>query len=119
MELTLNIYSLERDENGNRIIEKTYKAQSCDLLFAPIEDTLSVLDGTDFSDDKKLTQLIFTMMKQVKPILKDVFYGLTDEELKRTSLNEVVTVIIGILGEALEGILSNENVKNAMRGLNK
>lgn len=119
MELKLNIYSLERDENGKRKIEKTYTAQSCDLLFAPIEDTLAVLEGGDFTDEKTLTKLIFTMMKQVKPILKDVFYGLTDEELKRTSLNEVVTVIICILSEAMSGILSNENVKNAIRGLNK
>ena len=119
MELKLNIYSLERDENGKRKIEKTYVTQSCDLLYAPIEDTLAVLDGGDFTDDKQLTQLILTMMKQVKPILKDVFYGLTDEELKRTSLNEVVTIIICILSEAMNGILSNENVKNAIRGLNK
>ena len=119
MEIKLNIYSRVRDENGNRKIEKTYTAQSCDLLFAPIEDTLGVLEGGDFTDEKTLAKLIFTMMKQVKPILKDVFYGLTDEELKRTSLNEVVTVIICILNEAMDGILSNENVKNAIRGLNK
>lgn len=30
MKLVLNIYSRERDENGNRIISKTYKANDYD-----------------------------------------------------------------------------------------
>lgn len=38
MKLVLNIYSRERDENGNRIISKTYKANDYELLYGVVED---------------------------------------------------------------------------------
>jgi len=117
MELVLNIYSNDRDEKGERIIEKTYKANSVDLLYAPIEDTLAIMENADLTDESVLTKLVLTGMKQIKPILKDVFIGLTDEELKKARINEIVAVLIGILSEALTGILSNETIKNVIRGL--
>ena len=117
MKLILNIYSDERNEKGEREILKTYEAQSVDLLYAPIEDTLAILENSDLRNEEALTRLVLTGMKQIKPILKDVFIGLTDEDLKKAKISEIVAVLIGILSEALTGILSNETKKNVIRGL--
>ena len=116
MELKLNVYKNEKDENGKRIIDKTYVANSCDLLWGPIEDVLGVLDFENLTTNEEITKMVFTVMGQIKPILKDIFWGLTDEELKRVSAKEIIPVIFGILGEAIQGILEDENIKNLVRG---
>lgn len=53
-------------------------------------------------------------MNQVKPLLKDVFYGLTDEELKYIKVKELIPVVVGILQIAKEQF--SDGSKNVMRG---
>ena len=48
MKLVLNIYSRERDENGNRIISKTYKANDYELLYGVVEDVLNLFDPKNY-----------------------------------------------------------------------
>ena len=116
-ELKLNIYSNERDGEGNRIIEKTYKTSTCDMLWGPVEDILGVIDLENMNDNNEIVKVLFTVISQIKPILKDVFYGLTDEELRRISSKEIVPIVFAILQEAINGILEDENIKNLMGGM--
>lgn len=114
MKLELNIYSKKRDKEGNRLIEKKYEVESYDVLYGTIEDVLNLFDGADFNDNEQLVKVIMTAKNQVNDLLKDIFYGLTDEELKKVALNDVTKALIGVLKYAIFQMMSE--AKNAMRG---
>ena len=104
MELKLNIYD-------KREIEKTYTANTYDLMYGTMEDLLNVLDLDSLSgdaNDKALLSLAADVVKrglpQLKPLLMDVFYGVTDEELRRCRVTELVGVVIKLAKYSLNEI---------------
>lgn len=114
MELVLNIYSRERDEKGNRIISKTYKANDYELLYGVIEDVLNLFDPNVLKDEEKLLDIIQSARNEVNDLLKDIFFGITDEELRYTTLNEIVEVVVNVLKYSIVGIIGK--AKNVVRG---
>lgn len=114
MEVKLNIYSREKDEKGNRIISKTYTADSYDLLYGTVEDVLNLFDVVNINDENEIIRLINKAKNQVNDLMKDVFFGLTDDELKMVSIKEVAMVLVEITKYGISGLASE--VKNAMRG---
>ncbi len=100
--IKLNIY---KNENGSKIIEKTYEATEFDLMFGTVEDILNLMNVGDAKNDTDLMlQIARNVGKccgQLRPLLMDVFPGLTDEELTRTKVKEIVTVVMTILKNAL------------------
>lgn len=113
-ELKLNIYRDGRDENGNRVVEKTYTSDSFDLLYAPVEDLLGLVDSITTNNNEEMAKALFGLLKQIKPILKDVFWGLSDDELRRTNSKEVVGVTINIIEYAIAGIIESPEIKNLL-----
>ena len=113
-ELKLNIYKLEKNEKGERVIEKTYVSNTFDILYGPIEDVLGLIDASKLNDNAEVVKALFAVLQQIKPILKDVFFGLTDDELKRTKSDEIVGVTVLILKNAVEGIVSSSGIKNLL-----
>lgn len=100
--MKLNIY---KSENGKKVIEKTYEATEFDLMFGTVEDILNLMNVGDTKNDTELmlqiAKNIGKCCEQLRPLLMDVFPGLTDEELTRAKLKEVVTVVMTILKNAL------------------
>lgn len=94
MQLLLNIYDPE-----TKIIAKQYKAESVDIMFGTIEDLIEIIDIDKLSEnnDTELTKIILMSIKKVKPLLKEVFTGLTDEELKNTKIKELIPLFIDIV----------------------
>lgn len=85
MSLVLNIYNKETKE-----IEKTYTAETVDIMFGTVEDIIDVIDMDKLNDNMAWAKVIGVAIKQLRPLLKEVFDGLTDEELKRTKLKELI-----------------------------
>ena len=85
--LTLNIYG---KENGKLVIEKTYSANTYTLMFGTMEDVVRLIDveklqsGDVNSPDfiGAVAQILVGSMGVVKPILFEVFDGLTEEEIR-------------------------------------
>lgn len=100
--LELNIY---KTENGVKTIEKTYRAESYELMFGTIEDFLNLINvegaAAEVDINKLLIKNVGKCFNQIKPLLKEVFNGLTDEELTRTKVKEIVTVLMIIFKNAL------------------
>jgi len=103
MELKLNIYKSQRE------VEKTYTVNDYEIMLGPVEDLLNALDIealVNFENKDGVitaaTSLLNTRKDVIYPLLKDVFEGLTDEELRRTKVKEVLAVIVGIAGFRLE-----------------
>ena len=88
--------------NGSEI-EKTYKAETYDLMFGTVEDIANAihLDDLKGSTDTELlvfvTKFAMKSMSTIKNLLKDIFVGLTDEELKRTKVKDVARVLIEVI----------------------
>lgn len=112
MEIKLNIY------NGKEI-EKTYTVNEFDIMFGTIEDLINVLDVdklTGAKDDTALLGAVAGLLKdgigQIKDLLKQVFPGLTDAELKRTKSKELVRCIVDIVKFSFAEITGVATSKN-------
>lgn len=111
MDLKLNIYKKKE-------IVKTYTAETYNLLFGTVEDLLNVIDidniqaGNKAELLKAIAKVLASSMDIVKPLLKDVFDGLTDEELRNTSLKEIVDVLSNIVTYSINQITKGNNGKN-------
>lgn len=101
-EMKLNIYS---KENKNEI-EKTYTTDSLDLMFGTVEDILNVIDLDKLDDEKAIAIMIVKAWRQLKPFLKDIFEGLTDEEMTRIKIKEMIP----LFSDIFRGIAENLNI---------
>lgn len=114
MELTLNIY-----DKGK--VDKTYKAESFTLMTGTCEDILKVVDidklvSGNLSEEQMGIEIIKTVTKSFKlfrPLLQEVFEGLTEEEYRRTSVKEVGKCIIAIVQYTVSELFNvGDNEKN-------
>lgn len=90
MELKLNVYK------NNTEIEKTYTAGEYDLMWGTIEDLTSVIDFDNIDDNVAVGKMILKLLPQLKPILKQIFVGITDDEIKRTKVKELIPIFMDI-----------------------
>lgn len=95
-ELKLHIYK-------GREIEKTYTAETYDLLSGTVEDIMELIDIDKLSNSKNDIALITEVVKMlkgafglVKPLIKEIFDGITDDEIRRTSFKEVAHLLINV-----------------------
>ena len=94
--MKLNIYEKKK-------VVKTYETDSYDLMFGTLEDVASAVKldeletGSDVELVKMVGNLVIHSMDTVKDLLKDIFEGITDEELKHTKINEIVDVFIEVV----------------------
>lgn len=92
MQLLLNIYN-----ENNTVIAKQYKTEEVNILFGTIEDLIDLIDENNLQDNMELAKVIVKSMKKLKPVLKQVFVGVTDEELRLTRTNELVPLFLQII----------------------
>lgn len=111
MDLKLNIYEKKK-------IVKTYTAETYELMFGTVEDLIDLIDldqlknGTDAEIIKLVGKVIINGMGIIKPLLKDIFEGLTDEELKKTKVSEISTALVEIVKFSISQITKGTNGKN-------
>lgn len=111
MDLKLNIYEKKK-------IVKTYTAETYDLMFGTVEDLIDLINldqlknGTDAEIIKLVGKVIINGMGIIKPLLKDIFEGLTDEELKKTKVSEISTALVEIVKFSISQITKGTNGKN-------
>lgn len=111
MDLKLNIYEKKK-------VVKTYTAETYDLMFGTVEDLIDLIDldqlknGTDAEIIKLVGKVIINGMGIIKPLLKDIFEGLTDEELKNTKVSEIITALVEIVKFSISQMTKGTNGKN-------
>lgn len=94
--MKLNIYSKKK-------IVKTYEADTYDLMFGTVEDVANAINldtlktGEDVEIIKMAGNLVLSSMDTVKNLLKDIFEGLTDEEIKNTKVQEIAVVLVDVV----------------------
>lgn len=94
--MKLNIYK-------NKKVVKTYTADAYDLLWGVVEDVASAVNldelktGSEAEIMKLVLNLVLKSMGTVKELMKDVFEGITDEELKHTKVKEIAQVLVDVV----------------------
>ena len=109
--MKLNIYE-------KRAIVKTYEADAYDLPFGVIEDVADVLnlDAIDTGSNAELIKVagnaVLKCKDTVKDLMKDIFDGITDEELKHAKVTEMGLVLIEVVKYTAEQLSKGLNRKN-------
>lgn len=109
--MKLNIY-----EKKN--VVKTYEADAYDLMFGVLEDVANAVklddlkNGSDTEIIKMVGNFVLSSMSTVKELLKDIFEGITDEELKNTKVSEIAAVLIEVVMFTLKQLNLGINSKN-------
>lgn len=105
-EITLNIY---KATNKNEI-EKTYKTKGYKLMYGTVKDFLSVIDLDKIDDQTEVAKMVMKSYDQIEPLILDIFPDLLEEELRRTGIDDIISVIIQTakaVGESL-GLLKDK-----------
>lgn len=96
--LTLNIYG--KGEERHKIV-KTYTAEGYDLMFGTVADILDLINADNMTDDKAIALAFAKGAHQIAPLVKDIFPGLTDEELRNVRTKDMLPLFVSIAKEAL------------------
>ena len=107
MELKLNIYK----DRKSKEIEKTYTANDFELSTGLCEDLLNVVridmfeNGLDvLSEETQIIEVIKMVISSkdvFKEMLKEIFGGLTDDEISRSKMKEIAHVAVCCVNFAL------------------
>ncbi len=109
--MKLNIYE-------KRQVIKTYEADAYDLPFGVIEDVADVinLDAIETGSNTELIKaagnIVLKCKDTVKNLMKDIFEGITDEELKKTKVTEMAQVLIEVVKYTADQLTKGLNRKN-------
>lgn len=94
--MKLNIYN-------HKQIVKTYTADTYDLMFGTLEDIADAIKLDDMKDGSNneiiemAAKLVTKSMGTVRDLMKDVFPGITDEELRCTRVSDLVRVLVDVV----------------------
>ena len=109
--ISLKVYA----KNDKKVVEKTYETEGYDLMLGTVEEFMRIIDIDKLGDSMEVAKMIVKGYGQLKPLLMDVFPEITDDELNRTKVNELVQTVIQIglsIGESLKE-LGSGNAKRA------
>lgn len=98
MELKLNIY-----DDAMQNVVKVYTANTFRLKLGVVEDLMAIIDFDQFTDTDNVAistavlKLLPKCFPSIKELLKCVFAGVTDAELRNVSAMDIVLVIVNII----------------------
>lgn len=109
--MKLNIYEKKQ-------IIKTYEVDAYDLMFGVLEDVADAIKldelktGTDTEIIRMAGNLVLHSMETVKDLFKDIFVGITDEELKKCKVSEMAIVLVDVVKYTLNQLGKGFGGKN-------
>lgn len=109
--MKINVYK-------KRKIVKTYEVDAYDLPFGILEDVADTIDidslktGSDVEIITLVGKMIIKNKNIIKELLKDIFDGITDEELRKTTVTEMARVIVDIVTYTIGQLNLGNNSKN-------
>ena len=98
---------------GTKEVEaKTYEADGYDLLMGTVEDFIDIIDLDKINDNVEVAKMVVKGIDQIRPLIKDVFPELTDEEFRRVAVNDLIQTIILIGRSVIENLNVLASSKN-------
>lgn len=94
--LKLNIYKNQRE------VEKTLEAETYDIMYGTVEDLLQIFDPDCLTNNMKIAEMVFKYFNELKPLLKDIFPDLKDEDMRNIKIKELVPLFITVCKNVAE-----------------
>lgn len=96
--------------DGRKIV-KEYSVNALDLSFGVVEDVINILDFENMQDAKPKDYymlILFKAKEQIRPLLMEIFDGLTEDEVRHTRTKNLIEVFRGLFAHISEelGIIS-------------
>lgn len=102
--MKLNVYKNQKE------IEKTYEVDGYDIMYGTIEDTLAIFDEIDdMTDNMKIFKAIQKNRSKLNDLIKDIFPDMTDEELRKIKLKELVPFFMGMFNYVRKSFSNEKN----------
>lgn len=98
--ISLNIYAKD-DKNT---VEKTYTAESYDLMLGTVEDLMQLIDVDAMTDNVAITRMVVKGYGKLKPFIKDIFPGITDDELNRVKVKELIPTFVQVFKSIVDDL---------------
>ena len=98
-QIELNVYK----KNSKKEIEKTYSVEGYELMLGTVEDFMTIIDAEKLGDNIEAAKMMLKCYKQLMPLLKDIFPDITDDELKRVKVNELVGTFMQVGACIIDG----------------
>lgn len=101
---------MKLDIYDHKTVVKTYETDTYEIMFGTVEDLINAakLDSIENGSDAEIvvaaTNLVTTSMDTVKDLIKDIFDGITDEEIKHTRVSDIINVIVDVIMYAVSQI---------------
>jgi hypothetical protein len=105
--MKLNIYDRKK-------VVKTYTADSYDLMFGTVEDVANAIkldeiqNGSETEILKAIIAMAMTSKEVVKDLLKDIFEGITDDEIRHTRVRDQAAVLYEVVTFTFKGLTGHE-----------
>lgn len=90
--IKLNIYK----KDNKKEIEKVYEAETYELMLGTVEDLMAVIDVDKINDKMEVAKMVIGGFNQLRPILKDIFPEITDEDLKNVKVKELIPLFLAV-----------------------
>ena len=109
--MKLNIYKKGK-------IDKTYTADTYDFMFGTLEDIAAAIDfdalqtGSDVEIIKMVGKVFLKSRETITDLMKDIFDGLTDAELKYAKVTEMARVIVEVVQYTIAQLSKGTTPKN-------
>ena len=109
--MKLNIYDKKK-------IVKTYTADTYDLMFGTMEEVANAVKidelktGSEEEILKAVLKLVVGSMGTIKDLMKDIFDGITDEELKGAKVKEMARVLVEVVQYTIAELSQGFGSKN-------
>ncbi len=101
-------------KNDKNKVEKVLQAEGYDLMLGTVEEFMQIIDVDKLDNSVEVAKMIVKGYGKFKPLLRDVFPEVTDEELNRTKVSELVKTVVQI-GIAITESLKELKSGNALR----
>lgn len=114
MELKLNVYK-------GKTVEKTYTAEDYALRTGTCEDILGLVDVDkidlkNIEDDAaamvEVVKVVIKAFNSFKPMMMDIFDGLTEDEYRRTNIKDVARVVLNVVKYTFGELFAIASSKN-------
>ena len=106
--ITLNIYEKGNKKDPVKVLE----ADGYDLMLGTIEDFMEIIDLDKIDDNVELAKMVVKGYEQLKPLLKDIFEDMTDEDFRGVKVPDLVLTIVDVgkaIGESLNILKTGKN----------
>ena len=103
--INLNI----RDSKDKTKVAKTLSINGYELMMGTVDDFLGIIDLDKIDDEKEVLAMVLKSYNQIKPLIKDIFAELTDEDYRNIAVSDLVSVVPQIGLSIIENIKFSKN----------